>query len=852
MIRLLGTIGACMLTLTTLHAAPAKPPGQLVDASPKACAGGKYAGSVPQVQNELNRIYAKDAGFISDAGESDNPLQDGKLGRITRKWLGLFCEQHPFKADARRFDLDVAAELARFRAAMGRATPPAVEAPPESLPALETSYRYDPAVLRKPKDIALLLPRLRTLTDRYNDKNLFDDAVRRASKGLVLDDATLGRIETFAAVDGYMLPGQAVQQLKGASPELVEKLMLKTDIDYASADDFHLDLQIAMGEGPEKAALARYAAQIDKLAHVVHYRIPTTIAADLPAATELEPPVAALYLSMAKVGYPSKELFELALRAQLERALGMCRADRFQKFGRLEDGDVKALWALVDGNNQAIGQLAVLRAVQTRCSAPQLQAATILTDRAHKVLYGKLDTAAELVKLGTAPALARQAGPGAVGGCGCAHDPREGMTYGFYPLWTDVTDQKLDFDVLSRIGLYGMTIDDKGGLNLPAGVKTPPWTLLEAAHRHMTKVDWVLSKNDWSAADGGRMADLLGNLRQSIDRLLRTPFPKTDWRGTALASLGLEQGPSAGDGITLRFDRFPVAQQDQEALRGFMQALARDLRAMKPARQLYLMVTQADIVGAAADVVRSDARPFSAFNLSTLIQQASNIDAEMTPATNERQRADDVRVLVLMPEPTASQKLLLRANVENALFSNERVRLLRNIIPVLEYDGVRSGQLNDDILYFKDNFGGIGFWPLPFAGASDGVDGSTTANHILHDYFKHAGVDDGFVADAIDLICPNRTWLRWLAWVSSILAVVAGVILSRCRGCGTRLDSNAFYMAGMVTLIVLPFVVIAALVVGDPLFKSDSGVHWFIAAILIGVVIIPGAYGLLKPARKLP
>jgi hypothetical protein len=53
-------------------------------------------------------------------------------------------------------------------------------------------------------------------------------------------------------------------------------------------------------------------------------------------------------------------------------------------------------------------------------------------------------------------------------------------------------------------------------------------------------------------------------------------------------------------------------------------------------------------------------------------------------------------------------------------------------------------------------------------------------------------------------------------------------------------------------LIVLPFVVIAALVVGDPLFKSDSGVHWFIAAILIGVVIIPGAYGLLKPARKLP
>lgn len=854
LIRLLGALGACMLTVAPLRAAP---PEQPVDASQKNCAAGTYAGSVPQVQKDLNRIYSGDDVFKRDAGEGDNPLRDGILGPVTRRWLGLFCAQHPFEADARRFDLDVAAELARFGTGTGtgHATPAAGNAQPEPLPGPEASYRYDPAFLRKPKDIALILARLRTLTDRYNDKNLFDDAVRRASKGLVLDNATLARIANFAAVDGYMLPGQAVQQFKGASPGLVEKLMLKTDIDYASADDFHMDLRVAMGEGPEKAGLARLAAQIDKLAHVVHYRIPTTIAADLSAATELEPPVAALYLSMAKVEYPSKELFGLALRARMVRALDMCPSNRYRHEGRLdEDGDVRALWALMDGKNR-IDEVLALRAVQGRCTPQQATLAAGLTEAAHTVFYRKLDKAAELVTLNKAPATVGQGGPGAVKGCGCAPDAREGMmTYGFYPLWSNAAKQNMDFDVLSRIGLYGMTIDDKGALKLPAGVNATPWTLLEAAHRHRTKVDWVLYKNDWSAAKGGRMAGLLSNLIQSIDALLRTPYPKTDWRGTALATFGLEQGPSVGDGITLRFEGFPATKPEQEALGSFIQALTAQLHAMKPARQLHLMVTQADIVDSTvkADNANNDDRPFSPSNLQTLMQKANLIPDNADPADIKRLRGNDLRVLVLLQEPTSSEKMLLRASVENTLFSSGRVRVLRNIIPILEYDGKRPGQLNDDLIYFKDNFGGVGFWPLSFASIEDDLDGATTANAVLHTYFNSAGIDGGVVAKVIDQICPNRTWLRWLAWISSILAIVAGVTLSRCRGCGTRLDNNAFYLVGMVVLIVLPFLVIAALVVGDPLFKSDSGVHWFIAALLIGVVVIPGGYGVLKPARKLP
>ena len=858
--RLLGVLAACLLAAPL--AAAFQPGPQLVDATRERCAGARYEGRVVLVQAELNRIYADDAEFRKDVGAGANPLRDGRLGPITRKWLGVFCARNPFKAHAAAFDAEVAARLSAF----GREVPPAAKTNAVDdggkraqglLAGLETTYRYDPAVLRKPQDLEPVLARLALLTDRYDSKELFDQALGRALKGLALDPKTRSLIVTLSEVDGYLLPSAKVNALPNASPSLREKLLLKADIDYASADEFHFDLETAVGEGPERAELSRYQVLIDGFSLVKHYRIPSTLAADLAAASAIEPPLAALYRPMAKVEYPTRQLLEDALRARLERALGMCKANHYRQDGRIEaDDDVKALWALVDGGVAAPGrksyaEVAKLRAAEGRCNETQLGQAQRLTEAGHDVLYAKLDNAAELAKVNRAPPLAGQAGPGAVANCGCAHDEREGMTYGFYPLWTDSTQQHLDFDVLSRIGLYGMTIDDQGVLHFPAGVQTPPWALLKAAHRHMTKVDWVLYKNDWEAASAGGMAVFLDSLRQNIGRLLRRPYPRPDWSGTALASLGLEQGPSAGDGITLRFEGFPDAEQDQEALRSFVRMLAADLRAMKPARQLNFMVAQEEIVSAPIGDNKPP-RPFSAAGLHELLQQANRIDDDAAPVSSRYRYEEDPTILVLLEEPTTRQKLELRTKVEQALFSNQRVRLLRNLVPVVEYDAGRDKMLTDDIIYFQNNFGGIGFWPLPFASAEDETDGSTTVNSALHAYFTSTDMEGDVKSELIDLICPNRAWLRWLAWIASIVAVAAGVTLARCRGCGTRLDNNKFYMAGMVALLVLPFIVIATLVVGDPLFKSDSGVHWFVAALLIGVVIVPGAYGLLKPARQLP
>ncbi len=847
LIRLGATFSACLFALAPLAAAPAVPLAQLLVATQARCEAGHYkAADARPIQASLNRIYDSDPRFKAEAGARDYPLRDGIIGPVTLKWIGLFCKRHRFEAGEVDFEASVVRELARVAAGPGpAAAPEKVEA--AQLTSMETYFSYDPKDILKPQNMELLIVRLKTMSDRYYDKGQFHAAIRRALKGLKVDDATLARIETAAAIDGYLLPAAAVSALgnQGASPELIDKLQSVTDITYDNADEFHADLKLAVGEGKEKAEFAKFYIQLVERAHVVDYRIPGTIEADLLAATELEPPVAALYASMANIPYPSKELFDSAIGWRVERALGMCPQNRYRLDGGLKDDEVKRLVALMHDKAPAVERIIALRNLRVACTLAEVSEANTLSGLVDKALSAKLYNAAQLVHVGTAPPPPRQAGAESADACDCAPDRGDGMIYGFYPLWTDSDKKKIDFGLLSRIGLYGLTFNEQGELPALNG-KGAPLTLLQAAHRHMTKVDWVLHKNDWrtwSQGDSVSKSATFDRMLHSIASLLGTTFPKTDWRGTAIASLGLERGPSMGDGITLHFEGFPV--NDQHLFNKFVIQLYHQLAAMKPARQLKLMVTTKDLEAGAAT-------PFSAVNLHSLIAQTNRIEDGLSMAQSRSKRGADISVLVMMKEPTVRSKLALRIGIENTLFSGDRVRMLRNIVPVIEYDGLRSGQLRDDIIYFSDNFGGVAFWPLPFASDDDLAEGSTTANSVLRAHFKNTGADGGVFDSVIDLVCPNRTWLRWLAWVSLLVAIVCGVVFARCRGCGTRLDQHPAYMAAMVALMVLPFILVAALIMGDPLFSSESGMHWIVAAVLIGLVIIPGAYLLLKPERKLP
>jgi hypothetical protein len=88
---------------------------------------------------------------------------------------------------------------------------------------------------------------------------------------------------------------------------------------------------------------------------------------------------------------------------------------------------------------------------------------------------------------------------------------------------------------------------------------------------------------------------------------------------------------------------------------------------------------------------------------------------------------------VILEEPTTDAKKLLRTIVEMHFHGEDRKDMLRKIIPVIRTgryiveDPGRLHQFQDDVIYFEDNFDGIGLWPLPVGEDQESV---TVANSL--------------------------------------------------------------------------------------------------------------------------
>lgn len=115
--------------------------------------------------------------------------------------------------------------------------------------------------------------------------------------------------------------------------------------------------------------------------------------------------------------------------------------------------------------------------------------------------------------------------------------------------------------------------------------------------------------------------------------------------------------------------------------------------------------------------------------------------------------------------------------------------VLRNIIPILHPTGHREilqttkvnplrtepprefSQFTNDVVYFQDNFAGIGFWPVPDSTSADLPDlkriiaGEFNATPWLHPF---TGIQSS-LKSICDQVCPNR--------VAIMLTTVAGFIV---------------------------------------------------------------------------
>jgi hypothetical protein len=183
-------------------------------------------------------------------------------------------------------------------------------------------------------------------------------------------------------------------------------------------------------------------------------------------------------------------------------------------------------------------------------------------------------------------------------------------------------------------------------------------------------------------------------------------------------SFGGSPVPTIADGVTLYFTNFPEDEESEYVFIQFIKKLRKHLRDIDNHYHFNLMLHM-DAIGRGIykDKVLKQLVP-------------SN---EKGKRTYEQQDFVD-NYLVFIGEPSTQTKKHLREKVENIFDGVQRRIMLQKLIPVItpvinsiDHD---NRQLKDDIIYMKQNFGGIGFWTIP-ASEGSGVSLGTCLKEIL-------------------------------------------------------------------------------------------------------------------------
>jgi len=374
--------------------------------------------------------------------------------------------------------------------------------------------------------------------------------------------------------------------------------------------------------------------------------------------------------------------------------------------------------------------------------------------------------------------------------CGCVNDALTGDIYGFYPFWkaNGPEVQAMDFSLLTRIGYFALPFDDDGNFVTPLhwSDRDRSTHFIRVAQKYGTKVDLVLYRNDWTQVlhDEAKLDRIVRQLPRNALQAVDAPLTDSVSRLKSWVPL-FEPAPAMGDGVTVYFDgRFndEDARRFDAFFRKFMLSLIAEMRASGRKHSLNIVVPD-DLIG------KRGAYAFG--NLFEYLFRAEDppmSDGRIAVAFDDAESRTnvDVRYLVLLSEPTTDSKKRLRAVVEQSpvLKGSNRKYFLRNIVPVISYAGADARQFADDLIYFQDNFGGVGLWSLPLGNA----DLAASINQKLLEVFGDTAAGAENPAASVQnrictIVCPMRWTLRVVLGALLLMGCVSfGLLLFVCRG----------------------------------------------------------------------
>jgi hypothetical protein len=878
-----------------------------------------------QIQQALLEIYSEDPAYMQAYRESTLPLSDNIVGPITLSWLNRFwfefkmdpsgnltdasvsallhfaatIKAHPeWKADLISADLgrwidDFESEdSARYYQIRLAGTDEQILAMlrlyhyetdnnrrpgPDSDRALLTIYSYSLSAtdLRLLASKSQVIAKLSALQDVvYLNQPLFDAAVLDALKDLgPKAQSYLPAAREAALEQSYRLTLGSLQLLRDGNtvPDAILNELEKLSGTYPNQAFFTEAILDATAKVNEP--IDQYMPDIINSAETSTSYILTARALAELGANRKNEPVPPVILDMLKglqdLEYPQLWLFDKAVMARLRNGIGACpsgtpgnAADR-RKISAEQMSQLEA--AIKD--QSLFDQLDKLWKEQS-CSMidalimPQQIEALYIKYRASIRATARKRPAYDPNK--------RVLWDG--NGCGCVLDELVGEVYGFYPFWLAGKTQKIDFSTLSRIAYYGPTFDDTGvlrqandGRDFVAAAENGDLTqndFVNVAQRHQTAVDWVIQRNDWrswSKMDKSRKEQVLERLTASIVKLMSIKMHS--WTATISNHLpfGERFVPTNGDGVTLFFDGYPDDEVSVGVFNKFVDTLRTRLRQARAGDAINVMMRHTALGNGVYDYA----------NLYSLIATAEANRNNDLLAKVERDHNVRPRLLVLLEDETTDSKKQLRLRIEGALHGEQRAKLLRQVVPVITFDNDNWQQLQDDIIYFKDNFGGVGFWPIPMTTApaaaavkekpidavlpaTAGVqqcDVSRSISECLSDFYQ---TEPGAQASTVcKTVCENLYVFRLATKLAFMLLVGCAVLYY--TSCLWRETMARYHHAPALIVLAAWMLLSMALLFCDPFLRwlaRGYMIPIFLVLFIIG--LIAGYQYLLKQRDEQP
>lgn len=406
--------------------------------------------------------------------------------------------------------------------------------------------------------------------------------------------------------------------------------------------------------------------------------------------------------------------------------------------------------------------------------------------------------------------------------CGCARQwdtvGRNRFTvYGFYPFWmserasaaaspsasddsaepADVQPKNnpgssaVDFGILSRIGYFGLELDEAGRVSNPelwTNREHSPESFVKTAHKYLSQVDVVIEARHWQSWDEG-------TIEQAVASIARLLIPSAK-----------PSGATFPDGITLYFPDFAGSEPaKQRVIVSLVQKLDTKLQLNEVARQGANLGRQ----------LLGDFGEGNAVSLNILIDAVGlDLDTNIA-AQGERRLLGNLKflgglseilvqdeaivdlVLVLLGQPVTDMKKKLRLAIENEFQGEERTAVLRRILPVIPPNGHEGEakvettcfgpnakdpywQLQHDLVYFRDNFRGVAFWPFPSATDTD-LDvlkqrlTCAFAQSESSDFVQRAGIAS-VLPNLCVYVCPNRHLFKLIFFGGVGTLLLAGLL----------------------------------------------------------------------------